>query len=379
MVTSRASADRVVVRNSGPIRDNGKFHQYRGVLLLTLAAIVIWMNVTFLVPLVMGSIFAIVLYPLMDRPWLKKLTRGGKATAITIGFAVSFLLPIGTVIFLGAEAALTKITELQESMREAGVSTTKISPSAMIEVLGLRPLIEKLAEMSPVTEGQMRAMSVRGLTTAGEWLVKVLQNMLATIPGAMFSTLIILITIYFLLVDGKRTLGFVRENSFFGPRHTDRIFMAVNSLCYSVVVASIAAGGVQALLIVIACLVTGTSGAILIGLVSFIASFLPVFGTAPITVFLTVQAFAHGSYVSGFIFMAAIFIVGISDNIVRPYVLKGGARLHPLVGFVAAFGALDTIGFYGVFIGPVLAGLLFVILPMVTRAYVPSPQTPTTR
>lgn len=379
MVTSRASADRVVVRSSGPIRDNGKFHQYRGVLLLTLAAIVIWMNVTFLVPLLMGSIFAIVLYPLMERPWAGRLTKYGKATAITFGFGMSFLLPIGTVIFLGAEAALAKITELQESMRDIGVSPMKISPSAMIDVFGLRPLIEKIADISPVSEAQMKAMSVRGLTTAGEWLVKVLQNMLATIPGAMFSTLIILITIYFLLVDGKRTLAFVRENSFFGPRQTDRIFMAVNSLCYSVVVASIAAGFVQALLIVFACLITGTHGAILIGLVSFIASFLPVFGTAPITIFLTVQAFAHGEYVSGFIFMAAIFIVGISDNIVRPYVLKGGARLHPLVGFVAAFGALDTIGFYGVFIGPVLAGLLFVILPMVTRAYVPSPQTPTTR
>ena len=61
----------------------------------------------------------------------------------------------------------------------------------------------------------------------------------------------------------------------------------------------------------------------------------------------------------------------ISDNIVRPYVLKGGAELHPLVGFVAAFGALDAIGFYGVFIGPVVAGLFFALLPIVTRSYGP--------
>jgi predicted PurR-regulated permease PerM len=62
-------------------------------------------------------------------------------------------------------------------------------------------------------------------------------------------------------------------------------------------------------------------------------------------------------------------VVGISDNIVRPYVLKGGAELHPLIGFVAAFGALDAIGFYGLFIGPVVAGLFFNLLPMISRIY----------
>ncbi|RYZ70848.1 MAG: AI-2E family transporter, partial [Proteobacteria bacterium] len=62
-----------------------------------------------------------------------------------------------------------------------------------------------------------------------------------------------------------------------------------------------------------------------------------------------------------------------SDNIVRPYVLKGGAEMHPLIGFVAAFGALDMIGFYGLFIGPIVAGLFFTLLPMVAKSY---PRTP---
>jgi predicted PurR-regulated permease PerM len=90
--------------------------------------------------------------------------------------------------------------------------------------------------------------------------------------------------------------------------------------------------------------------------------------------FLCAQAFIAGNNSAGIIWLLALPVVGFSDNIIRPYVLKGGAELHPLIGFVAAFGALDMIGFYGLFIGPIVAGLFFTLLPMVTRTYPRSPR-----
>ncbi|MBK7893115.1 MAG: hypothetical protein IPJ84_20340 [Bdellovibrionales bacterium] len=36
-----------------------------------------------------------------------------------------------------------------------------------------------------------------------------------------------------------------------------------------------------------------------------------------------------------------------------------------MVGFIAAFGALETIGFYGLFLGPVLAGAVFTLVELV--------------
>lgn len=188
----------------------------------------------------------------------------------------------------------------------------------------------------------------------------------------MFITLL---TLFFLLIDGKKALRFIRDNSIFGPLQTDRIFQAAFSLCYSVVVASIAAGAAQAFCITLSCLIAGLPGAILIGLVAFVLSFLPVLGTAPVTCGLALYAIIRGDPFQIAIFVAFVAIVAVVDNVVRPMVLKGGASLHPLIGFVAAFGALDVIGFYGVFIGPVAAGLFFTMLPMITRTY----RAPTTR
>jgi predicted PurR-regulated permease PerM len=44
--------------------------------------------------------------------------------------------------------------------------------------------------------------------------------------------------------------------------------------------------------------------------------------------------------------------------------MKGGGELHPLVGFMAAIGGLQLFGFYGIFVGPLLAGLCFYLIEL---------------
>jgi predicted PurR-regulated permease PerM len=351
--------------------DDGRFHRYRGVLLLALAVLVVWLNSTFLIPLFMGAVFAIVLFPLMGRMGRWRIGRLWRAGLITALFAFSFLIPIGLIVFLGAEAALGKIQQLQQT---TNVNDLHFTSGDVVKIFGLGPWIEYIESLSSITETQIRDLLARGLATAGNIFASLLQKLLAGLPGAVFSTVITLITIFFLLIDGPKAVRFIRENSIFGGAQTDEIFRKVTSLCHSVIVASIAAGVVQAGLILIACLIVGVDSAILISLVAFVLSFLPVVGTAPVTIFLTLRAFILGDIFGGLVFLVSIVLVGASDNFVRPYVLRGGASLHPLVGFVAAFGALDTIGFYGVFIGPVVAGLFFALLPMVTRTYGRTPK-----
>lgn len=346
----------------------GKFHHYRGMVLLLLAALVVWLNFGFIKPLFMGAIFAIVLYPLMGLLERWRVGSSAKALLITLLFTVSFLIPIGIMVYLGANAALKQL----QTLSNLEIGSTDISGDSLIDSLGLRSWVEWINGISPVSEEQLRSILVQGATAVGSFLAKLLQNIVTDLPGVVFSTFVILLTVFFLLLDGPSAVRFLRENSFFNRRQTERIFKIVVQLCNSVLVASIVSGFVQAVLIGLTCVITGTEGVFLILLVSFIASFLPVIGTAPIMIYLIAQAFIGGEMVNGIIFVVAMGLVGFSDNIVRPYVLKGGAQLHPLVGFVAAFGGLQAIGFYGLFIGPIVTGLFFVLLPVVAKSYVPS-------
>jgi predicted PurR-regulated permease PerM len=65
-------------------------------------------------------------------------------------------------------------------------------------------------------------------------------------------------------------------------------------------------------------------------------------------------------------------LVGVSDNIVRSFVLQGRDEMHPLVSLVAMFGGIAMFGIVGVFIGPILAAIVIAVLdtwPSVAAQY----------
>ncbi|MES2965337.1 MAG: AI-2E family transporter, partial [Bdellovibrionota bacterium] len=283
-----------------------------------------------------------------------------------------FLIPISLLVALGASAAVDKLKGLEDTNFSIGQFTS--NPGGAIDALGLRPVLHQIAEISPVSEVQVRQYATRMAVGMGTLAGNALKGLVASLPGIMFANIVMLFTIFFLLVDGPRAVAFVRENSIFGRKQTDRILEVAHQLCYSVMVATLVSGAVQAALVGVACLITGTDGIALIVFVTFLFSFFPMVGTAPVTVGLALLSLIQGDTTAAIIFAVFVPVVGMSDNFVRPYVLKGGGDLHPLIGFVAAFGALDMIGFYGLFIGPVVVGLFFTLLPMVTRSYPKSPK-----
>jgi predicted PurR-regulated permease PerM len=87
----------------------------------------------------------------------------------------------------------------------------------------------------------------------------------------------------------------------------------------------------------------------------------------PITLGVAVHQFALGNEKSGIVLGLAALMIGAADNLIRPIFLKGAANLHPLLAFVAAFGGLQTLGFLGVFLGPIVASLFIVTLKVLSQ------------
>ena len=324
-----------------------------------------WVVKSFLLPLAVGAIFATVLYPLMRRMRSRVPSAAMRATIVILGFIVAFIIPLAVIGVLGTDAALEAI----RSFQNFGFEISKFSPSAALKWLGLGSLLESSASWLPASEEQIRSYAVRGLESAGLLITRALQGVIADLPGAAFANVVMLFAVFTFLVEGPSAVAFVRRNSFFSTEATDGILKTLAAVCQSTIVATLVTGAIQAAIVAFACVITGTPNALLIGLVSFIASFLPIVGTAPITISLAIWGFSQGSPYAGIVFLSSIAVVGVADNLARPWVMKGGGEMNPLVAFVAAFGGLDVMGFYGLFVGPVIAGLFFAVLPIVTKSY----------
>ena len=55
-------------------------------------------------------------------------------------------------------------------------------------------------------------------------------------------------------------------------------------------------------------------------------------------------------------------MTGLVDNFVRPLILQGRSKMHPLVSLVAIFGGIEMFGILGIFLGPILAAVLIALL-----------------
>jgi predicted PurR-regulated permease PerM len=97
--------------------------------------------------------------------------------------------------------------------------------------------------------------------------------------------------------------------------------------------------------------------------VGSIASLIPLAGAwmvwGPCAVWLALQG--HWVAAVGLTIWGLAF-VGMLDNIVKMYVLQSEADLHPLIAFISVIGALQVMGLWGIFIGPIIASCLFALV-----------------
>ena len=69
------------------------------------------------------------------------------------------------------------------------------------------------------------------------------------------------------------------------------------------------------------------------------------------------------------ILVYGIVVVGLTDNIIRLYVLKRLDDVHPLITLIGVIVGIPLFGFIGLVFGPLLINLFLVIVRIYKREY----------
>ncbi len=118
----------------------------------------------------------------------------------------------------------------------------------------------------------------------------------------------------------------------------------------------------QSVLALIGFWIAGVPGAMLLGLLTFFLSIIPM---GPPLVWLPAALWLYFQGQIGWaIFMLAYGMVVISsiDNVVKPYLISRGGALPLLLVFMGVLGGLMAFGFIGVFLGPVILAIGYSLL-----------------
>ena len=188
-------------------------------------------------------------------------------------------------------------------------------------------------------------------------------HLLATLAGLVVALAVFALSLYYFLADGP-DLILAAESLIPIERDYQRELAAqFVKAVRAVVLATFLAALGQGIATAIALKIVGINYFFLMMIISTFAAMIPMAG--PFLVWFPVACWLlwSGHWGSAlFLLIIGIGVIGTLDNVIRTFVLQSDTKLHPLLAFVSVLGGLQVMGLWGVFIGPVVACCLHVLI-----------------
>lgn len=320
-------------------------------LLLTagISALVFFIFKPFLGPIFLAIIIAIASYPIYRK--LNVIFGGKKAFAsflTVLMILVVFLLPaIFTGLALFKEAAIFYNNITSEPTAHNGF---------LANIKGL--LENKISIFSPEFSINLETY----LKNIAGWVFGHLDNFFSSFIKIVINSILMTVSLFYFLKDGerivKRLVAWSPLADSFDEQIGRKIGLAINSLVRGSLIIAL----IKGLLTALGFAIFGVSNPILWGLVSALASFVPMVGSSIVIIPAALYLFVTSSYGSAIgLATWGVVLVGLSDNILSPALMKNGMKIHPFLILLSIFGGLKFFGPVGFIAGPVTLSLLFAL------------------
>lgn len=172
----------------------------------------------------------------------------------------------------------------------------------------------------------------------------------------IFKFFLWLVTLYFVLKDGRTIKSLLVKLSPLKDIHDDKLFQHVAASARSIVKGVFFVALIQGFFVGLGLWFVGIENAIFWGLVAAIAAPIPLLGTSIILIPSIAYLLITSQFVPAFVLIIwGITAVGLIDNVLSPYFYSKGTEIHPLILLFAILGGLSLFGPIGFIVGPLIA------------------------
>jgi predicted PurR-regulated permease PerM len=322
------------------------------VFIIVLAAFIVVVH-QFIIPVILGLLVSLVFRPVFS--WLMTRLGGRRRLAAALStFLITFCV-LFPLIMIG-----TYVVKNVAHLATQGSGQTARTPL-------LQTIYNGINAVFPIPQDKFDQQASALLKQIGESGKNLGRSILSSVPRAATSLIFFLIAFYFGLVDGSLLVKFIQDNSPFTARETQQIFRITTSICKAVVLGAFLAGLVQGTIIGLSYWILGIPKPVFFGALTALFGLIPLVGSAPMGAGGTIYLLIIGKPIKALIMLGCFGLAAISDNIVKPWVLKGRSSLHPFLGLLSVLGGLKAFGIAGIFLGPVITALTIVLLQLFHR------------
>lgn len=312
----------------------------------------------FLVPVLAALVVGFASWPLY-RDLLRRI--GGNTT---LGATIAILLVVTFLVVPIAFAISYTIGEMREWISWA-LQVNRFGAPPPAWIVGLPVAGDWLGVMWERHVGEPGAIGQLVQLVSGANIGNIYRAVIAAGDGAfhlLLTLLFMLIALFFVYRDGA---SFSRQIDMLGerilPNRWERISRVVPATISSTVTGMTLIAIGEGIVLGIAYWIAGVPSPVTLGVLTGVMALIP--GGAPLSFTLvSLYLVASGSYIAGIGLLVwgsvELFIV---DKTLRPRLVGGPIKLPFLPTFFGLVGGVKTMGFLGLFIGPVLMALLVAI------------------
>jgi len=214
------------------------------------------------------------------------------------------------------------------------------------------------------------------LRSVAEWFTGNITQILAGTVSTIFIFIISLIGSFYFFRDGKDFLKLLIKISPLPDKEDAVILKRLAQAIRSVATGSLLIALIQGVLVTIGFSIVGIPNVILWGSVTSVLAVIPGIGTGLVTFPAIFWLFYSGQIFFGIVLtLWAMFVVGLVDNILGPYLMSRGNNLHPFIILLSVLGGISLFGPIGFIVGPMIV-TLFVVLLEIYSQYIVQEQLP---
>lgn len=201
-------------------------------------------------------------------------------------------------------------------------------------------------------------------------LTKYLPRVINSVAELLINMLVAFFVLYFMQVHGKKMEATIDDIFPFSDKSKDELWHDINHMVRTNAIGIPILGIFQGIVAIIGYSVFGVANPVLWGIVTGIATIIPVLGTMSVYIPICIVAFATGpSSDAVWLTIYCFFLVGGIDNILRFTILKTLGDVPPLITVFGVLLGLNMFGMLGLIFGPLLISAVGVLFKVYRNEY----------
>jgi predicted PurR-regulated permease PerM len=235
--------------------------------------------------------------------------------------------------------------------------------SARTQLLGGIPWAQ-LVELANPSPDQIEHWKQRSGAYLRSWLLSVSGHTPGILARFLLGMAVMIIAIYYFLVDGPQMIRAVMRLSPLDDQYEEALLKEFDSVSRAVVLATLLSALAQGLLAAIGYFFVGLRPLFLLTGLTALLALVPFVGASTIWVPACIYLAFVEEHTGRAIFLAVygFFVISMADNIIKPLVLHGQSKLHPLLALLSVLGGVQALGPIGILVGPMVVSFLQALL-----------------